>query len=205
MTTRPIILDLFCGGGGSAWGYIQAGFDVIGIDIAKRKNYPGQFIQSDVFSFDYSTLSFDAVHASPPCQAYSVSTAPQKHLGKEYPDLVAPTRALLNHLAGPFVIENVVGSPLLTTVELCGSMFGLKVFRHRLFETSFIAFQPVHKKHLNRIGDNGFVTVAGNADCSKTVWREAMGIEHKMSRKEIAQSIPPSYTCYLGRQLLAFL
>ena len=136
-------LDLFCKAGGASKGLADAGFDVTGVDIEPQKRYPYEFIQADVITLTLDFLqSFDFIWASPPCQRYSTMT---KRWGKQndHPDLVEPTRRLLKESGVPFVIENVVGAPLIDPVTLCGSMFNLQtkfgsqLRRHRLFEASF--------------------------------------------------------------------
>lgn len=73
-----ILLDLFCGAGGASAGYYEAGFDeIIGIDINPQPNYPFKFIQEDVTRLSPVHLrrfNPTAIHASPPCQAYSTMT-----------------------------------------------------------------------------------------------------------------------------------
>jgi DNA (cytosine-5)-methyltransferase 1 len=145
---RPRILDLFCGAGGAGMGYHRAGFDVVGVDLAPQPHYPFEFSQSDALAWlDYPLtlgLRFDAIHASPPCQAYSAMSACRPGLADQYPDLVAPTRELLEATGLPYVIENVPRAPLRDPVTLCGHMFGLPLYRHRLFEANFPIDQPEH-------------------------------------------------------------
>ncbi len=162
---------------------------------------------------------FDFVHASPPCQRYS-STFVLPNVKKDHPDLLAPTRALLLDARRPWVIENVERAPMqVPAILLCGVMFGLRVFRHRWFESSQALFGLPHEKHGDRrIGVGGFVCVAGNgggmssgwlknrrvvpADHrTKRAWSAAMGIDW-MVRDELAQAIPPAYTEFVGKQLL---
>lgn len=146
------ILDLFCGAGGAAMGYHQAGFEVVGVDIRKQPNYPFTFVQADALEIMRAFLDLgpwpgneivealeiiDGIHASPPCQRFSSST---RHPGT-HPDLITPLRPLLQQTSLPYVIENVPNAPLFGTVQLCGSTFGLKVRRHRWFECNF----PVEK------------------------------------------------------------
>src|SRR4051794_16680153 len=121
----PRLLDLFCGAGGCSVGYHRAGFDVVGIDIAPQPHYPFEFIQADALTaldlFGMRIGDFDAVHASPPCQSYSVSCNYRPENRTKYPDLVAPTRELLYEIGLPYVIENVPGAPLHSPIMLCGS------------------------------------------------------------------------------------
>lgn len=213
---RPRLLDLFCGAGGCAVGYHRAGFDVVGVDNKPQKNYPFEFIQGDALEYlAENGYSFDAIHASPPCQRYSVSTAPHGRIGRDaHPDLVEPTRDMLDWTDRPWVIENVVGAPLRDPAVLCGMMFGLRVLRHRLFETNFSLTAPPHPKHPSGMltnshraydrGQSQFVCVVGH-NFSREEGEKAMGIDWMGSRRELAQSIPPAYTEFIGRQLLAAL
>lgn len=204
---RPRLLDLFCGAGGAAMGYHRAGFEVVGVDIKTQPHYQFEFHQADAMT--YSADGFDAVHASPPCQRYTVLGSVVDLSG--YPDLVAEVRERLEESGLPWVIENVPGAPLRSPVRLCGAMFpGLRVYRHRLFETSFCVEPLDHPKHairVNRRGENrrehwkagGFITVTGDIGSYAGV---AMDIEW-MTGNELSQAIPPAYTEYIGDQLLA--
>jgi DNA (cytosine-5)-methyltransferase 1 len=220
------ILDLFCKAGGAGKGYAMAGFTVVGVDCEPQKNYPFEFHQSDALEFlRRHGREFDAVHASPPCQAFSLATFNRPDLKRQHVDLVGPVRKLLLRLGKPYVIENVPKAPLLpSSVTLCGLMFPeLKVFRHRLFETNWALPQPAHPSHSgHRIGVNGMCSVAGHGDaswryrgrgrpaelddamCQKAAWERAMGIGW-MTRDELAQAIPPAYTRYVGTHLMARL
>lgn len=130
--TRTLLLDLFCGAGGAAVGYHRAGFDVVGVDIEPQPNYPFPFVQADALNPPFDLASFDAIHASPPCQRFSPSTPnPDK-----WPDLVDPMRQVLLASGKPYVMENVRHAGLAGHLMLCGSMFGLQVQRHRIFELS---------------------------------------------------------------------
>src|SRR5215467_701837 len=133
--TRPRLLDLFCGAGGAAMGYHRAGFDVVGVDIKPQPRYPFTFIQADAMTFPLE--GFDAIHASPPCQAYIRSGMYDK---SRHPDLLPPVRCQLERSDVPWVIENVPGAPMRVDLKLCGCMFGLGVARQRWFETSWHAF-----------------------------------------------------------------
>lgn len=218
MSGRPLLLDLFCKAGGAAMGYHQAGFEVVGVDIEPQPRYPFPFIQADALKLDEGFLSgFHAIHASPPCQRYS-DLARRNGNAETHPDLVEPTRQLLHFIGRPYVIENVEGAPLVDPVVLCGTMFpGLRVLRHRLFETDWPLAQPPHGKHPlvytmdKRKGHYGrldqetaFVQVTGGGNCSKAAAADAMGVDW-MTKDELNQAIPPAYTRYIGEQLIRHL
>lgn len=205
---RLKLLDLFCCAGGAGMGYARAGFEVVGVDINAQPRYPFAFHQGDALEFLFEHgHKFDAVHASPPCQAYSET---RKIQSSAHPELIPPTRAALKRLGLPWVIENVPGSPLIDPVELCGAMFGLYTYRHRLFETNFPVTVPVHLEHAAQQAKMGrppkegdFIHVVGNFSGVEYA-KKAMGIDW-MNRNEMSQAIPPAYTEYLGRQLRAAL
>lgn len=97
------LLDLFCGAGGAAMGYHRAGFDeIVGVDHKPQKNYPFEFVLADAMTFQLG--GFDAVHASPPCQAYIQRN---KNLETDHPKLIEPVRERLRGWGGVYVIENV--------------------------------------------------------------------------------------------------
>ena len=216
----PRLLDLFCGAGGAAAGYVRAGFEVYGVDIKPQPHYldsgASGFLRADALAYLEVLMeephAFDVIHASPPCQAYSDL---RNRTGREYPDLVAPTRIMLHAVGLPWVIENVEGAPLVNPVRLCGSSFGLGVRRHRLFEMSSppVLTPPcVHhdqpepldvsgtgSRRLGPRPDGG----GGNSRKPRSLdeARTAMGIDW-MTRRELSQAIPPAYTEWIGRHLL---
>ncbi len=229
--SRPRLLDLFCGAGGAAMGYHRAGFDVVGVDLAPQKDYPFEFHQADVMvQFDDGIYEagfgpFNAIHASPPCQAYTQMSARWRGKGglaDSHPDLIAPTRELLRSTGQPYVIENVVGAKgkMETTIKLHGGMFGLGVHRPRLFECSFLVLHNPAPQCENPIG------VYGKPD-GREVWRtrnsmkadgtygkksvinawksveqgqQVMGIDWMTQEKELREAIPPAYTEFIGAQ-----
>ena len=216
--TRPILLDTYCGAGGCTKGYQRAGFYVVGVDNRPQPHYCGdEFHQGDAIEFiRRHGREFDVVHASPPCQRYSVTRSMHNN---EHPDLVGVTRDALIVADRPYVIENVPGSPLINYVILCGTMFGLRVIRHRWFECSpAILMAPNTCNHWGRATGSGsnrhkiaggtislkdgfdFVTVCGN-DYLADEGRMAMGIDWT-TKAELSQAIPPAYTEWLGRQLM---
>ncbi|OBJ40302.1 hypothetical protein A5630_25460 [Mycolicibacterium mucogenicum] len=204
--TRPLLLDLFCCAGGAGMGYCRAGFDVVGVDIDPQPNYPFEFHQGDALKFLLEHhREFDALHGSPPCQAF---TNAQRIQGNDHPDYVTPTRAAFELIGKPWVIENVPGAPLIDPVELCGCMFpGLKTYRPRLFETSFPVTQPKHREHVAKTAkmgrppkDGEFMHVVGNFS-GVDKGREAMGIDW-MTRDELREAIPPVYSEFIGHRLM---
>ncbi len=215
MTDRPRLLDLFCGAGGASVGYHRAGFDVVGVDINPQPHYPFRFVQSDVFAFldDFGDLSphFDAIHASPPCQAFTAMRRMGKGAGDGAPDLVDAMRDRLALSGAPWVMENVVGSPLWNPLMLCGSSFGLAVRRHRLFESSHLIFGlPCDHPGDRAVGVYGdhpqqqLPREGGIKARTLHEGQEAMGIDW-MPWKPLTQAIPPAYTEWIGAQLIGSL
>jgi len=212
---KPRLLDLFCCAGGATKGYQRAGFYVVGVDIKPQPHYCGdEFYQADALEYLAAHgAEYDVIHASPPCQGYSV-TEPMKRevrIQKEYPKLINEVRRLLLMTGKPYVIENVPGARkhLNNPLKLSGAMFGLKVKRVRLFETNPpVYFAPTPARQMGRTakrgeyerGQYGLVCVAGN-NFEPEVARRAMGIDW-MTRDELAQAIPPAYTEWLGLRLL---
>lgn len=215
---RPKALDLFCCAGGAGMGLHLAGFDVTGVDIEVQPNYPFPCFTMNALAFPLryggppGQPGYDFIWASPPCQAYSPLNAYNK---KTYPDLVAETRAKLVLSGIPFVIENVVQAPLENAVTLCGSMFGLKMYRHRNFEASFPLEAPKHPKHEWTCQRNGylpsvtrpFMTITGGKH--SIAWRERaaaeMGVPWMRHVREVCEAIPPAYAEYIGRAAIAHI
>lgn len=216
--TRPRLLDLFSGAGGAAMGYHRAGFDVVGVDIKPQPRYPFEFYEWDAMTFPLE--GFDAIHASPPCQGYSR----MRHLpwlkDREYPMLIEPVRARLAASGVPWVIENVMDAPL-SGIWLCGTMFGRDLLRHRRFESSVYMLQPDHAPHrvvlapggrslAKRYAGHGIAGAAVKEISRDSIAGHFTNIERArqlmdidwMRRDELAESIPPYFTEYIGRQLL---
>lgn len=219
--TAPRLLDLFCGAGGASMGYHRAGFRVVGVDIKRQPHYPFEFIQADATTFPLD--GFDVIHASPPCQAYSVTRHSQPQV--KYPDLLPLTRERLAATGKPWVIENVVGAPMGWAIELCGTSFGLyatdldgqrlRLKRHRWFEFDRLMLGPPCS--CDRSIMVGGVYSGGPANRQKNTWagskgrrggytprhqvrEELMGIDW-MNQHELTQAIPPAYTKWIGKQL----
>lgn len=235
--TRPLLLDLFSCEGGAGMGYQQAGFDVIGVDIVPQPRYPFEHVVADAIELlerlleggevaGHTLKDLAAIHASPPCQAYSVTR--HSH-DKDHPELIEPTRELLQATGLPYVIENVEGARdrMVEPMLLCGSMFGLKAFdvdgtrlalrRHRLFESNVWLMSAggcVHDgdpvagvygggRHRN-VSDRDNPARRGGYTPLGKVRAELMGMGWA-SQHGLAQAIPPAYTEHIGGQLLAHI
>jgi len=208
MTDRPKLLDLFCCAGGASMGYYRAGFDVTGVDIKPQPHYPFKFIQADALEVDLS--GYDAYHASPPCQGYSMASQQWRLSGKEYPKLIEGTRQRLIETGKPYVIENVPGAPLINPVLLNGAMFGMRIRRRRLFELSFEIplflipkEEPSGFKMGRPVTENSIITPVGHFS-GVAIAKKRMEIDW-MGQAELAQAIPPAYTEFIGKHLLQHL
>lgn len=191
-------------------GYADAGFEVVGVDIAPQPRYPFEFHQADAIEFILEHgHEFDVIHASPPCQLYSKA---QRIRGNSHPDLIGPTREALIAVGRPYVIENVedARAELIDPITLCGPMFGLETYRHRLFESSVPLEQPDHDRHVTRTTKMGraplpgeFMHIVGNftnVDRGREVMRMPWA-----NRDGLREAIPPAYAEYVGRQLIRAL
>lgn len=200
----PKALDLYCCAGGAAMGLHRAGYDVTGVDIEPQPHYPFAFVQGD--ALEAALSGYDFVWASPPCQHHSRMSGCREGLRDKYPDLIAATREKLQAWGGPWIIENVVGAPLRNPVMLCGAMFGLQTYRHRIFESNVSLTAPPHPKHDKPTSKAGhwkpgtLISVAGNC-APMALAREAMGIDW-MPRSNLVEAIPPAFAEYLARQTL---
>lgn len=194
-------------------GYHRAGFDeIVGVDIKPQPHYPFAFVKADALEYlaEHGT-EFDAIHASPPCQAYSIAAQSRRNAGVEYPDLLALTRARLEGVGVPWVIENVPGAPMRSDFVICGCRVGLPLRRVRFFETSWGGFDLMAPCHhtgpvVSVVGHGTPSWVREQLGYNPTIadYRAAMGIDW-MNRNELSQAIPPAYTEYIGRQLLDVL
>jgi DNA (cytosine-5)-methyltransferase 1 len=215
--SRPRLLDLFSGAGGAGVGYHRAGFDVVGVDIQPMPRYPYTHIVADALDVlaDQEFLAgFDAVHASPPCQRYSMMSQCRPGLADRYPDLLAATRDVLLRSGLPWVIENVPGAPMRPDLVLCGCQFdGLcgpagMVLRERWFEFR----EPLFAMAAPCYHPQPSIPLAGNNPGAWYYRRHGRGVSAKdrgaamgidwMNREELADAIPPAYTEHVGGLLL---
>jgi len=224
--TRPRLLDLFCGAGGCSVGYERAGFDVVGVDIAAHPDYPFPFMQADAMSdflYDSEWIAhndFDVIHASPPCQSY---TTMSNRARGDWPDLLAPVLAALRGWVergdGFWVVENVPGARSQmpdTSITLHGGMFGLGVDRPRLFASNVMLLAPIAPRIADPVGVYGkaadgrrlYTRKDGTSQFAASSLAEgsdAMGIDWMTDWRDVAESIPPAYTEFIGEQLLTHL
>lgn len=231
--TRPRLLDLFACAGVGGDGYASAGFDVTAVDMDPRplKHNPHNPIHADALEVlrDRAFVeSFDVIHASPPCQAYSIT----KHThSTEHPDLLGPVLELLRTYDVPWIVENVPGAPMPGALVLCGSEFGLSAYdpatestvtlkRHRLFLASFDLWGAggctcaadraagriagvygggsTDQHHARHVRRGGYTP-------APDVARELLGVTRPVPWKYLTQCIPPAYTRHLGEQARAVL
>ena len=221
------VLDLFCGAGMAGDGYAAAGFEPTGVDIVIRASYPYEFVWGNALAIlkDRRFVSqFDLIHASPPCQAHTRA----KHLRaaqgghSRHGDLLTPTLTLLRTYNIPWVVENVVGAPGMEEAAIeCGSAYGLKVRRHRLFLASFPLVgsgcrhaeqgKPVGVYHV--MGDTckgvckktGKLVIGGSTARTVEEGREAMGVTQDISWEELKEGFPPAYTQHVGEQAMDWI
>ena len=229
---KPLALDLFCGAGGAGMGLWRAGFEVIGVDNRPQPRYPFRFVQANALELPFDLRAFDFVWASPPCERYTRMWLGREHMREKYPDLIDPTRAMLDDAGVPYAIENVPGAPLRPDLVLTGALFDLPIIRDRVFEISgFVAPFALAHQHTGTVSNGDLACVVGQgannahnrrkrgelrswkalpADLRRRLldrncaagWRQAMDIDW-MTRNEIRKAIPPAYSEYIGRAALA--
>lgn len=219
----PRALDLFCGAGGATRGLQAAGFHVTGVDLHPQPRYVGDvFVQGNALEWTRRLSAgwnaepharFDFVWASPPCQAFSAyRRRGRDKVGATALNLIPEVRNALSYSGIPFVLENVPGAPLINPCVLCGSMFGLEVRRHRLFEARGFEIPALPCNHDAQQGS--FPQATNRRNRRKTVevgvyriplevQKRAMGVSGDITLGELSQAIPPAYAEHIGRAFLA--
>jgi DNA (cytosine-5)-methyltransferase 1 len=219
---KIILLDLCCKAGGCSMGYYYASQDlgldiqIVGVDKEPQPNYPFTFIQTDAVAYlKKNYKKYTHIHASPPCQKYSNSTARAKaeNPDKEYSAICEDIRDFLQTISKPSVIENVLQAPIRKDIVLNGDMFRLQVLRSRKFElNNFFMMQPSKPKKLGTVLNGDYAMCVGKGQLKvkngkkfnvpgnniQEVWSNAMGI-YWMTTNEMREAIPPSYTQYIGQ------
>ena len=208
-------LDLYCAAGGAGMGYSRAGFVVTGVDLNPQPHYPFEFEQRDALTIDpmWIAANFDFVHASPPCQEHTKKTATwgrQRTHWIEHLDLIPQTRALLEATGLPYIIENVVGAPVRPDVTLCGTQFGLRIIKHRVFEANFPLFglrPPCDHSDVYNPWQGKGRSAKEFREAQGTPWIPMAG---GASRKQgitgdLYNAIPPAFTEWLGRQAISHI
>lgn len=208
----PRLLDLFCCAGGASMGYHRAGFNVTGVDIVPRPNYPFRFVRADAITYAREHgHEYDFIHASPPCQAKCALTkGTNAALSDRYTDLLPAVRVVLSATGVPYAIENPDAR---ADVVLCGETFDLGVIRHRKFELSaWITARPAHPRHRGRVRgwrhgiyyDGPYIAAYGKGGGKGAVpeIQVAMGIDWTDVREELTEAIPPAYAEWVGRRFL---
>lgn len=206
-----------CGGGGATLGYMKY-FDVTGVDHILQSGYPGKFVRGDAIEYlQRHHEDFDAFHASPPCPRSSRITPWQYRNG--WKDWITPTREALIATGKPWVIENVEGAPLRRDITLCGTQFGLPLYRHRIFEVSWLNIEqpepcvhdrptwyPWDKRRASYATEYepGFIIpVHGDNNAPAHFQYMAMGIDpDSMTRKQMIKAIPPKFAEFIGAQMI---
>jgi site-specific DNA-cytosine methylase len=221
MANPKVVLDLFCGGGGAADGYVRAGYEVLGVDINPQPYYPYEFFKGDAIEYlERKGSRYDIIHASPPCQGYSYATGrnttSRNNLGRDEPKLVGVIRKKLHRLGKPYVIENLVGAinEMGNPFMLCATMFDLPISRHRLFDVYPRIKKSWIPEHVDCVGvareyaeERGWdildMRVAGNGRRAgiTEIWKEIMGIDREMRQLDLKEAIPPAYTEWIGEHL----
>lgn len=218
---EPWLLDLFCCQGGAANGYQRAGWRVFGIDLEPQPNYPYHFEQANALDYLKGLIDcvtwpqFDAIHASPPCQFATVYGNNAAHVKDDHPNLIPATRELLEAIGLPYVIENVEGARghLIDPVRICGTGLGVRVRRHRYFETNW-ALEGVpcdHGRFTDRIFPGSSNRPNGRTVMNVGEYRVPLATQREVMEMPwadlygISQAVPPAYTEHIGTQLIRFL
>lgn len=210
MPRRPVLLDVGCGRGGAGVGYYTAGFDIVGVDIAAQPLYPFEFHQAEGVAFiGEHGHKFDAIHVSPHCEGFSRL---RNLTSTRYPRMIAEFRDACRAAGVPYVIENVAdaANDMHNPIMLCMSTWARRSYRHRLFESNMPLVEPLHFEHTMPQAKLGRAARPGEAFQAMGHFPQIAMVRQQMEmpwadRDGIADSIPPIYAEFVGRQLLARL
>lgn len=108
---KPLCIDLFCGLGGWAEGFLAEGYTVIGFDIERHDygtgGYPGQLVLQDVLTLHGAQFrDATCIVASPPCQEFSYMAMPWKR-GKQIAAALRGQAEFLEDYAGSRTIDDL--------------------------------------------------------------------------------------------------
>jgi DNA (cytosine-5)-methyltransferase 1 len=170
------------------------------------------FIHADAMKYlaDHGH-EYDVIHASPVCRAHTAArySAPVKY---QHHDYIPELRELLLSIGRPFTIENVEGAPLRNPITLCGMMFELPMYRHRLIEFGHVDAPkpPAHPPHRSPVAPMGrkpkcgqLWSIAGNFT---GVLEAGLAMEMPWANQDgIRQAIPPRYTRWVGDHMMSQL
>lgn len=206
-------LDLCCCAGGATRGLQQAGYHVTGVDIRPQPHYIGDaFVCDDAMAWlrgEREPLdSFDLIWASPPCQLYSQLTPEDRR--SAHANLLPEVLTILRAQPVPYIVENVQGARryFRNAVVLCGTMFGLPIWRHRWFEigNSDAFFLPPPCNH----GSERPILISGMGSKKidgRRAKRQPVGLKYAaiqidwMNRAELSEAIPPAYSRFLAERI----
>lgn len=206
---KPRLLDLFCGAGGAAMGYHEAGFEVVGVDLKSQPHYPFEFIQAEAMS--YPLDGFDAIHASPLWYRFT-ALSQSRGFRRDDPDDVTPIYERLKASGLPFVVESGTRGPLTNVCLFCGPALGLEVIRHMYFSANFPLHPPACACVRGGAADGLYIAYKGSYGKgrrnpprrSRKEWTAGAGLVG-MTWQEAHLAVPPAYTLHIGRQLLSHL
>ena len=204
------ILDLFCCQGGSSTGAHHAFPDaeIHGVDIDPQPRYPFTFHQGDAMTWPLD--GYDLILASPPCQGYT--TMSNQH-DSNSPLLITTTRQRLIAADVPYVIENVCGARrhMRSPLMLHGGMFGLGVYRPRLFESNMLLMAPAPADR-----PKDAAAVYGLREDRRRLWTRSDGSELRAASLDearvamempwadwtgVREAVPPAYMQWICQQL----
>jgi DNA (cytosine-5)-methyltransferase 1 len=242
-----VIHDYCCCAGLGADGYasIFGATAIHGFDLHPQPDYPYAFTQANVMTMLEDGLPPATFrHFSFPCQALTTAAHLRTAQGgvSKYDDLLTPGLAIVRERYNdtPWVMENVddrsgnvrqIMAPRdgESLIVLCGTMFGLPIWRHRLFLANFPLRQPAPtgkgkyrgqgcRHETCPVGPNGRpkpigiyhvmgdrIPDGGATAADEEQGRRAMGSHRTLPWDKLKEGFPPAYTAWVGADLLRHL